>query len=68
LGRRLAYSVARSELNAKTIQLYRLARSGLIYLALGMHQEEIKRDPSGRAPKGLEMSMIVDRWSDKWKV
>ncbi|MET4790930.1 hypothetical protein ABIF64_003108 [Bradyrhizobium japonicum] len=52
---RLAYSVARSELNAKTIQLYRLARAGLIYLALGMHQEENKRDRAG--PKGLKMPM-----------
>lgn len=63
---RLAYSVARSELNAKTIQLYRLARAGLIYLALGMHQEEATRDRG--APKGLKMPMILDRWSDKWKV
>ena len=52
---RLAYSVAPSELNAKTIQLYRLARAGLIYLALGMHQEENKRDRAG--PKGLKMPM-----------
>ncbi|GLR89776.1 LA2681 family HEPN domain-containing protein [Bradyrhizobium iriomotense] len=63
---RLAYSVSRSELNAKTIQLYRMARAALIYLALGMHHEENKRDRTG--PKGLKMPMSLDRWSDTWKV
>lgn len=56
---RLAYSIAGSELNAKTIQLHHLTRAGLIYLALGMRQEENKRDQA--VPKGLKMPIIVDR-------
>lgn len=40
---RLAYSIARDDLQAKTIHLYRLARAALIYLSLGMHREEERR-------------------------
>jgi hypothetical protein len=62
---KLAYSVRREDFQAKALHVFRLARAGLIYLSLGMHQEELKRKASG--PEGLAMPMLLDLWDDEWK-
>jgi hypothetical protein len=62
---RLAYSVQRSDFNAKTLHMFRLARAGLIYLAMAMHREEEQRDQG--APKDLKMPMTLTLWRDAWK-
>lgn len=62
---RLAYSVSRSDFEAKTLQVFRLARAGLIYLSLGMHREEQIRAEAH--PRGLKASMRLDLFKDAWK-
>ena len=62
---RLAYSVQRSDFDAKTLQVFRLARAGLIYLSLGMHREEQMR--AQRQPEGQKMPMSLDLCQDAWK-
>jgi hypothetical protein len=63
---RLAYSVYRSDFEAKTMRLLKLARAALTYVSLGMHIEESRRS---RRPKGdgLTMPIYLDRWDDDWK-
>ena len=63
---RLAYSIARDDLQAKTIHLYRLARAALIYLSLGMHREEERR----RADKASSLfaPMMLYPWRDQDKL
>jgi hypothetical protein len=39
---RLAYSIARGDLNTKTLRLFKLVRAAMIYLLLGMHREEAR--------------------------
>jgi hypothetical protein len=61
---RLAHSVQRSDFEAKTLHLFKLARAAIIYLSIGLHREEKKRgkrDPSKIAP------MPLDLWLDRWK-
>jgi hypothetical protein len=40
---RLAYSITRGDLNAKTLRLFKLVRAAMIYVLLGMHREEARR-------------------------
>ncbi len=61
---RLAYSVQRSDFEDKAIQLLRLARSGLIYLCLGMHREERRRY---RGKADLKVPMMLPLMDDGWK-
>jgi hypothetical protein len=63
---RLAYSIARDDLQAKTIHLYRLARAALIYLSLGMHREEELRRRAHKA-QGLIAPMTLYSWRDQDK-
>lgn len=63
---RLAYSIARDDLQAKTIHLYRLVRAALIYLSLGMHREEERRR-SDKAPS-LVAPMRLYPWCDQDKL
>ncbi|MCP3392058.1 LA2681 family HEPN domain-containing protein [Bradyrhizobium sp. CCGB12] len=63
---RLAYSIARDDLQAKTIHLYRLARAALIYLSLGIHREEERRR-AGKTP-GLIAPMMLYPWRDQHKL
>lgn len=62
----LAYSVTRADLEKQTLHLLKLARAALIYLALGMHREEQRRD--AKKPAKLRGSMELDRWEDRWKL
>lgn len=61
----LAYSIERTDFEAKTLRLIKLARAALIYLSLGMHREEKRRAAS--RPQGLVMPMELDTWEDEWK-
>lgn len=62
---RLAYSVGRNDFDAKTLQVFRLARAGLIYLSLGMHREEQRR--ARQQPAGRKIPMGLGIWRDAWK-
>ncbi|MEW8692238.1 MAG: LA2681 family HEPN domain-containing protein [Candidatus Thiodiazotropha endolucinida] len=61
----LAYSVARGDLEAKSLRLLKLARAGLIYLSLAVHREEQLR--AEQRGDGLVMPMELDTWPDDWK-
>lgn len=63
---RLAYSIARDDLQAKTIHLYRLVRAALIYLSLGMHREEERRRKA-HTVQGLIAPMTLYPWRDQDK-
>ncbi|MDP2762262.1 MAG: LA2681 family HEPN domain-containing protein [Sideroxyarcus sp.] len=60
----LAYSIARSDLEQRTLRLMQLVRSALIYLSLGMHREEQKHRKDN---DGLKATMPLDPWLDEWK-
>lgn len=51
-----AHSITRNDLDGKTLRLTQLVRSALIYLTLGMHQEERKR-VAGQDGKVAPMSL-----------
>jgi hypothetical protein len=61
-----AHSVSRDDLERKTLRLLKLARSALIYLALGMHREE-RRRRSKADPDVLIASMHLEPWQDDQK-
>lgn len=59
----LAYSISRFELEKRTQRLMRLVREALIYLSLGVHQEERKRDQSRSDPTvKLSIDLLLDDW------
>jgi hypothetical protein len=60
----LAYGLTRSDLEQKTLRLLQLVRSALVYLSLGMHQEERRR---AKGHSGLSAPMPLDVWRDEWK-
>lgn len=62
----LAFSVSRAELERKTLRVLKLARAALIYLSLGMHREEERRDAEG-PPDTRRISGGFDTWDDRWK-
>jgi hypothetical protein len=62
---RLAYPVQREMFEAMTLHVFRLARAAMIYLSLGMHREELRRDKAN--PKAKRVSMRLDAWCDAWK-
>jgi len=60
----LAYAITRTDLERRTLRLMQLARSALIYLSLGMHREEQKRE---KGNEELKVMMPLDPWRDEWK-
>ena len=52
-------------LKSMTLHVFRLARAALIYLSLGMHREEQRRNKAN--PKTKTASMRLDVWHDAWK-
>jgi hypothetical protein len=60
----LAHAITRSDLERRTLHLMQLVRSALIYLSLGMHQEERAR---AKGKKGLTAKMSFDPLCDEWK-
>jgi tetratricopeptide (TPR) repeat protein len=61
---RLAYSIARGDLNAKTLRLFKLVRAAMIYVLLGMHREEARRVHDEKKPA---LPMHIALWEDDWK-
>jgi len=62
---RLAYPVQREMFEAMTLHVFRLARAALIYLSLGVHREEQRRNKAN--PKTRKVSMKLGVWRDAWK-
>ena len=62
----LAFSVYRSQFDAKALRLLQMARAALTYLALAIHAEERKRERA-RSKTELVMAMPLDTWDDEWK-
>jgi hypothetical protein len=61
----LAYSVQRSDFEAKTLRVFRLARSAMIYLSSAMHEEERRRQqasPPGKGPWPMSLGVMEDDW------
>src|ERR1051326_7391936 len=61
---RLAYSITRDDLNAKTLKLFKLVRAAMTYVFLGMHREESRRVHDEQTPA---FPMHIDLWKDEWK-
>ena len=55
-------SISRGDLERRTLRLFQLARSALIYLSLAMHHEE-----RTRKREGLAMPMHLGTFDDEWK-
>lgn len=62
----LAYSLNRRDLEARGLRMLKLARAALIYLALGMHQEE-RRRAADKGDGGLIMPMTIEAYPDERK-
>jgi hypothetical protein len=62
----LAFSVGRTEFSEFALKMLRLARAALIYLSLGVHVEERRREAS-RGPEKRVGQMHLDRYEDDWK-
>jgi tetratricopeptide (TPR) repeat protein len=60
----LAHAITRSDLERRTLRLLQLVRSALIYLSLGMHQEERKREKVNGGPA---VSRPLEPWPDEKK-
>jgi hypothetical protein len=66
LGDDLAESVMRSDFQSMTLRLLSLVRAAIIYLSLGIHQEERMR--AQKRPKdAIIPPMVLDTWEDEWK-
>jgi len=63
----LALMVSRKRFEAKTLHLLKLARAALIYLAIGVRFEELRRQPKFR-DVSLEDIPATDRLSDAQKL
>jgi hypothetical protein len=60
---RLAYSITRGDLNAKTLRLFKLVRAAMIYLLLGMHREEARKVHDEETPAfPMEITTLEDNW------
>jgi tetratricopeptide (TPR) repeat protein len=61
---RLCLSVRRGELHRKTVKLFKLVRSALIYCALAIHFEELskKRNKSTAIIPPVFLDVIEDQW------
>jgi hypothetical protein len=62
---RLAHSIVRKDFEAKSIRLFKLARAALIYLSLGMHREEHRRDEGSDGK--MVGPMALHPWRDEFK-
>jgi hypothetical protein len=61
---RLAYSITRGDLNAKTLRLFKLVRAAMIYVLLGMHREEARK---AHDEQKLALPMHISVLEDDWK-
>jgi hypothetical protein len=60
-----AYHISRPEFEAKTLTLFRQARSALIYLAVAVHREEIMR--ASERGDAVIAPIALGQWEDDWK-
>jgi len=60
----LAYSIWREELKRKTIKLFKMVRSAIMYLSMAIYVEEAKKR-KGRAGKIVKIKLPL--WEDEWK-
>jgi tetratricopeptide (TPR) repeat protein len=58
----IGYSLHRNDFHAKTLRLLKLTRAAMIYLSLGIHQEERIKQGSG-----VNLPMFMDTYDDDWK-
>ena len=62
----LAHPIRRRELSRLAIKMLRVSRAALIYLSLGVHEEE-KRRAAERGPEKGVLPMPLGLWDDDWK-
>ncbi|WP_035998202.1 LA2681 family HEPN domain-containing protein [Paraburkholderia caribensis] len=69
----LAHTLTLRDLQQRSLRLIRLAREALIYLSLGMHQEEQRRksngddeNNSGFGPTPMEVPLFEDERKRPW--
>lgn len=58
-----SHSITCEEMERRSLQILRLARSALVYLSLGMHQEERRRcvaSPAGALVSGMPLAPVSD--------
>ncbi len=60
------YSISRDDFNSKVLKLLKLVRAAVIYLSLGIHIEESKKQ--SKLDGGVVLPMPLDTWEDEWKV
>jgi hypothetical protein len=60
----LAYSITRTDLEAKALRLFKLSRAALTYLSLGVRREELRRQ---QGKNNQIPQMMLDLWNDEWK-
>lgn len=70
----LAYSIYRSDFEAKTLKLMKMARAALIYMSLTIHKEELQRakrrneERKNITGETIQIEMPLDIWEDEWKI
>ncbi|MBL4809889.1 MAG: hypothetical protein JKY43_07525 [Phycisphaerales bacterium] len=62
----LAVSLGRDEFEEMSMHLLSMTRAAIIYLALGVHSEEMVR-ANQRDPNTITPPMPLDNWEDDWK-
>jgi len=62
----LAYSLYRSDFEAKTLRLIKMVRASLIYLSLGIHCEELRRKQEKNGEHHA-VPVILPIYDDNWK-
>ena len=63
----LAYSIGRSEMVEKTLNMLKMARSALVYLILAIHTEELARERA-RDGNTKAAEIFIDTFDDSWKL
>ena len=61
----LAFSITRTEFNAKALRVLKLTRAALMYLSYGMFREEQRRMKGDK--KAIIPPMTLGPWEDRWK-
>lgn len=64
---RMAFSVDRGELEAKTLRILKMARAALIYLAVAVNWEERERRKERDSNKEV-LEIRLDTFEDEWKI
>ena len=65
-GEELAFSLARTSFEDRTLELLSMARAALITLSLAVYVEEHRRERES-GERGAELAVFTDVWEDSWK-